>query len=107
MVKSATALDNLKTAQHAKTSYDVASGLVGTRQSRDEERKLAEKADAILELLGLSDTEAKLLPHLPRGQALWKVGSRSFLVEHRLSVSELALVDTDARMRSVAVPLGV
>ena len=50
------------------------------------------------ELLGLSDTEAKLLPHLPRGQALWKVGTRSFLVDHRLSQAETGLVDTDARM---------
>ena len=49
-------------------------------------------------LLGLSDTEAELLPHLRRGVALWKVGSRSFLVEHRLSPLESDLVDTDARM---------
>jgi hypothetical protein len=32
------------------------------------------------ELLGLFDIEAMLLPQLPRGQALWKVGARSFLV---------------------------
>ena len=37
-------------------------------------------------------------PHLRRGVALWKVGSRSFLVEHRLSPLESAIVDTDARM---------
>ena len=48
----------------------------------------------------MSDTEAKLLPQLPRGQALWRIGSRSFLVDHRLSPAELHLVDTDARMRT-------
>jgi hypothetical protein len=59
-------------------------------------------------VLGLSDTEAKLLPHLPRGQALWKVGARRFLVEHRLATSELALVDTDMRMRpSAELPISV
>jgi hypothetical protein len=57
------------------------------------------------ELLGLSDTEAKLLPHLPRGQALGKVGTRSFLVEHRRSLRELALVDTDARMGQTDTPV--
>src|SRR4029450_5421048 len=31
------------------------------------------------ELLGLTDTEAELLPHLRRGWALWKVGQRGFL----------------------------
>jgi hypothetical protein len=30
--------------------------------------------------------------------ALWKVGQRSFLVEHRLAQEEAALVDTDAAM---------
>jgi branched-chain amino acid transport system ATP-binding protein len=67
MVKSATALENLKTAQHAKTSYDVASGLVGTRASRAEERQLAGKADAILDLLGLADVRDKRVGGLPYG----------------------------------------
>src|SRR5689334_17875719 len=55
MVKSATALENLKTAQHARVGYDVGSGLIGTPGVAAEERELAEKADAILELLGLQD----------------------------------------------------
>ena len=33
MVKSATALENLRTAQHAKAGYDVMSGLIGTSAS--------------------------------------------------------------------------
>ena len=53
-------------------------------------------------LLGLSSTEAEIVPHLRRGVALWKVGSRSFLVEHRLSPAEGAIVDTDARMEGRA-----
>jgi len=48
--------------------------------------------------LGLSSTEAELVPLLRRGVALWKVGTRSFLVEHRLSPHEAVMVDTDARM---------
>ena len=55
MVKSATALENLKTAQHAKVDYDVASGLIGAGPTWAEERALAARADAILELLGLAD----------------------------------------------------
>jgi hypothetical protein len=49
-------------------------------------------------LLGLSSTEAEIVPHLRRGLALWKVGARSFLVEHRLSPMEAAMIDTDARI---------
>ncbi|MBC7442835.1 MAG: ATP-binding cassette domain-containing protein, partial [Ramlibacter sp.] len=54
MVKSATALENLKTAQHAKVSYDVASGLTGAGSTFRVERQLQAKAEAILDLLGLS-----------------------------------------------------
>ncbi|MGH9064975.1 MAG: ATP-binding protein [Acidimicrobiales bacterium] len=50
------------------------------------------------ELLGLSSVEAGLLPQLGRGVALWKVGQRSFLVEHCLSDLERSMVDTDAAM---------
>jgi hypothetical protein len=50
------------------------------------------------ELLGLTDTEAELVTQLRRGMALWKVGRRSFLVEHRLASSERWLIDTDQAM---------
>jgi hypothetical protein len=49
-------------------------------------------------LLSLSATETDLLPQLRRGIALWKVGQRSFLVQHRLSAMERSIVDTDAAM---------
>lgn len=53
MVKSATALENLKTAQHAKATYDVGSGLLGVGRTWQGERQMTERADAILDLLGL------------------------------------------------------
>jgi hypothetical protein len=53
-------------------------------------------------LLGLSETETELLVRLGRGVALWKVAGRSFVVQHRLSPAEWALVDTDARMLASA-----
>ncbi len=50
------------------------------------------------ELLGLTDTETELVTQLRRGMALWKVGQRSFLVEHRLASGERWLTDTDQAM---------
>ena len=50
------------------------------------------------ELLGLTETEADLVSQLRRGMALWKVGRRSFLVEHRLAPGESVLTDTDQAM---------
>jgi branched-chain amino acid transport system ATP-binding protein len=67
MVKSSTALENLKTAQHAKTGYDLASGILGSPSSRAEERQLAEKADAILDLLGLTEFRDKRVGGLSYG----------------------------------------
>ncbi|WP_420819092.1 ATP-binding protein [Nocardioides iriomotensis] len=49
--------------------------------------------------LGLTDVEASLLPNLPIGRGLWKVGRRSFVVDHLRSPEEADLVDTDMRMR--------
>jgi hypothetical protein len=52
-------------------------------------------------LLGLTDTETELLPYLPAGTALWKVGrERGFVVQHRLAEAEATLVDTDSAMRT-------
>jgi branched-chain amino acid transport system ATP-binding protein len=67
MVKSATALENLKTAQHAKVEYDITAGLLGTQRASREERRLEAKADAILELLGLEDVRDKQVGSLPYG----------------------------------------
>jgi branched-chain amino acid transport system ATP-binding protein len=59
MVKSATALENLKTAQHAKATYDVGSGLIGAGKTWQGEREMTAKAEAILDLLGLADIRDK------------------------------------------------
>jgi type IV secretory pathway VirB4 component len=87
-----------------------AAGAEGSREARLAEGLLADAETRVIyaqptdelertrELLGLTETEVELLPTLRRGEALWKVGQRSFLVYHRLSSFEARLVDTDARM---------
>lgn len=87
-----------------------AAGAEGSREARLAEGLLADTETRVIyaqptdqlawtgELLGLTETEVELLPTLRRGEALWKVGRRSFLVHHRLSTFEARLVDTDARM---------
>ena len=77
----------------------LAEGLLADAETRVVFGQPPSEAEAAADLLGLTTTEAELLPQLPRGVALWKVGSRSFLVEHRLGPAESALVDTDAAMR--------
>jgi hypothetical protein len=48
--------------------------------------------------LGLSVTEQQELPGLTRGEGLWRVGQRSFVVRHICTPGELTLFDTNARM---------
>jgi hypothetical protein len=76
----------------------LAQGLLADSETRVIYAQSPGEVDRAGDLLGLSGTETELVPHLQRGVALWKVGGRSFLVQHRLAAFEAALVDTDARM---------
>lgn len=48
--------------------------------------------------LGVSITEQRELPGLTRGEGLWRVGQRSFVVRHLCTPGELTMFDTNARM---------
>jgi len=76
----------------------LAQGLLSDSETRVLYAQPPGEAERGAALLGLSTTEVELVPHLRRGVALWKVGTRSFLVQHRLSDVETTLVDTDAPM---------
>jgi len=78
----------------------VAEGLLADSETRVVYAQSYGEVEAAGRLLGLSETEGELVPHLQRGVALWKVAGRSFLVQHRLTPTERALVDTDVRMRA-------
>lgn len=95
-----------------------ASGAAGSREARIAEGLIADADTRVVfaqppdqigglrNLLGLSSTEAELVPTLRRGEALWQVARRSFLVQHRLSSIERGLIDTDARMLAHREPAG-
>lgn len=76
----------------------VARGLLSDTETRVVYAQPHSEVQATKELLGLTTTEAALLPQLDRGVALWKVGERSFLVWHLLGETEHGLIDTDSRM---------
>ncbi|MHB8439255.1 MAG: ATP-binding protein [Acidimicrobiales bacterium] len=92
----------------------VAAGDAGSEQSLVAQGLLADsetqvlygqppgEATAAAALLDLSATEQQLLTRTGRGVALWKVGRRSFLVQHCLAEGERSIVDTDAAMACTA-----
>lgn len=78
----------------------IAEGLVSDTETRVIYGQPRDQIPLLREILALSETELDLVPQLPRGEALWQVGRRRFLVYHRLSGFERQVVDTDARMLS-------
>jgi type IV secretory pathway VirB4 component len=86
------------------------AGDAGSRAARIAEGLLADASTRVIyhqdesqipltrNLLGLSESEAGLLGALSPGQALWRVGSRSFVVQHYRSRLEKRLTDTDTGM---------
>jgi hypothetical protein len=79
----------------------LAQGLLADSETRVIYAQSPGELAVASELLSLSSTESELLPQLRRGVALWKVGQRSFLVQHRLSRTERVLVNTDGAMGAV------
>jgi hypothetical protein len=77
----------------------VSRGLLSDSETRVVYAQPPDEIERAATMLGLSSTETEIVPHLRRGVALWKVGTRSFLVEHRLSPLEASIIDTDARMK--------
>ena len=76
----------------------LAEGLLADSETRVVYAQSPGEVERTGDLLGLTETEAALVTQLRRGVALWKVGQRSFLVEHRLSAEEERIIDTDAAM---------
>jgi hypothetical protein len=80
----------------------LAEGLLADSETRVVYAQSPAEAARSCELLGLTETEAEIVTQLKRGIALWKVGRRSFLVEHRLASTERWLTDTDQAMQPYA-----
>jgi type IV secretory pathway VirB4 component len=76
----------------------IAEGLVADASTRIVYHQDESQVPLTRALLGLSGCEARLLSMLSPGQALWRVGTRSFVVAHHRSRIEMRLTNTDAGM---------
>lgn len=91
--------DMKSTADDGSRIQRLAEGLISDSQIKVVLRQDPSEIEYTRQLLGLTEAEASLLPGLPRGQALWKLGARSFLVQVTPVGMEWNIVDTDQRMR--------
>ena len=78
----------------------IAEGLVADASTRIVYHQDESQVGLTRSLLGLSGNEGRLLSMLSPGQALWRVGSRSFVVSHQRSRIEARLTDTDSGMNT-------
>src|ERR1700742_488372 len=76
----------------------IAEGLIADASTRIVYHQDESQVPLTRSLLGLSETEAQLISALSAGQALWRVGNRSFVVSHQRSAIEGRLTDTDSGM---------
>jgi len=67
LVKNATVATNLATAQHLQIDYDPWAGIAGSPATFAEERRVAERGELILDLLGLRDVRGERVADLPYG----------------------------------------
>jgi hypothetical protein len=84
---------------------NLAEGLLADSETRVVYAQSPGEVGRTGELLGLTDTEAELVSQLRRGMALWKVGRRSFLVDHQLATAERGLTETDQAMVDEVTPV--
>jgi type IV secretory pathway VirB4 component len=76
----------------------IAHGLLADSETRIVYRQPPDQAAALGELLGLTAEEIRVVQRLVPGQALWRVGGRSTVVEHIVTDIERPLIDTNAAM---------
>ena len=76
----------------------IAEGLVADASTRIVYHQDESQIPLTRSLLGLSENEAQLLAVLSAGQALWRVGNRSCVVQHYRSRLESRMTNTDVGM---------
>jgi hypothetical protein len=76
----------------------LALGLLADCSTKIIYQQESSEAPRTAHVLGLSAAELGELPELARGEGLWRVGQRAFVVRHLVTDGELQLFDTNSRM---------
>ncbi len=74
----------------------VATGMLADTQTRILFRQSEDQMDEAVTMLGLTATEAAILPRLTTGRALWQLPGMNAVVQHRIGSAEWPITETDA-----------
>jgi len=95
-------LSDLTAAGDAGTEQvQLARGLLADSETRVIHSLPPDELAATRALLGLTEAEVDVISALPRGVALWRVGQRRAVVEHRYGGRDTWMVQTDGSLASV------
>ena len=87
-------------ADDGTATAKIGAGLLADTQTRVLFHQDDDQTGLTRSALQLTNTEADLLPKLAVGRALWKVGSHSAVVQHRVAGPEWRFAGTNDRMRT-------
>ena len=91
--------DLVAQADDGSATSKIAAGLLADSATKIVHRQAPDQIAAAVDHVGLTEPESRILAHLSRGRALWKIGNRTTVVSHVVAPSEQSFVDTDAKMR--------
>jgi type IV secretory pathway VirB4 component len=87
-------------ADDGTAAAKIAAGLLSDIQTRVMLRQPPEQVAAAAEMFDLTEREQQWLGQLVQGRAIWRIGTRSAVVQTVLTAHERSLFDTDQRIRS-------
>jgi hypothetical protein len=93
-------------ADDGTATSKISAGLLADSATKIVLRQAPDQLDAAIAHFGLTEPEASITGQLTRGRAVWKIGTRTAVVQHVLGPAELDIIDTDARMHSSSGHLG-
>ena len=95
-------------ADDGTATAKIAAGLLADSATKIILRQAPDQIAATVDHVGLTGPQTHVVGLLGRGRALWKVGRHTTLVEHIVAGRhEVALCDTDQRMRAIPASTGL
>lgn len=92
-----TAFENALVGQHSRTNAGLFSSVLKTKKARSEEKRMREKADSLLEFVGLENRKNELAKNLPYGEQRLLEITRALASDPKL----IMLDEASAGMNSV------
>jgi type IV secretory pathway VirB4 component len=86
-------------ADDGTATAKVAAGLLADSATKIILRQAADQLELAARSFGLTAPETEVIGQLAQGRSLWKIAGHTVLLDHLLTPAEMAICDTDQKMR--------